>query len=131
VRLLLDTHIWIWSLLDPSQLGRRTARALAAEDVELWLSPISTWELLVLARKGRIVLEKDARTWAREALEKVPMNEAPMTHEVALETARIDLPHADPADRILAATARIFELTLVTADARLGACKGVAVMRNR
>jgi len=45
VRLLLDTHIWLWSLLEPAHLVPAVANALADTDSELWLSPISTWEM--------------------------------------------------------------------------------------
>ena len=48
MRLLLDTDIWIWSLLDPAKLSKRVRAELESPDNELWLSPMSTWELLVL-----------------------------------------------------------------------------------
>ena len=58
MRLLLDTHIWIWSMLEPSRLGRKTRKALADGDNEFWLSPVSTWELTMLVKKGRIKLDR-------------------------------------------------------------------------
>ncbi|HUP18651.1 MAG TPA: PIN domain-containing protein [Gemmatimonadota bacterium] len=57
--------------------------------------------------------------WVRDALASSSMREAALNHEVALEGRRVRLPHPDPADRFLAATARVYELTLVTADRRL------------
>src|SRR5436309_3246465 len=51
VRLLLDTHIWLWSLLDPKKLTPRVVKALEKVENELWLSPMSTWELLILVGK--------------------------------------------------------------------------------
>ena len=54
---LLDTHIWLWSALDPTHLSRQVRRALDDARNELWLSPITVWEALVLARKKRVVLE--------------------------------------------------------------------------
>jgi PIN domain nuclease of toxin-antitoxin system len=130
MRLLLDTHIWLWSLLEPDKLTRRVKRALEASENELWLSPISTWELLVLVKKGRVVLNKDVSDWVKEAMEKVPLQEAPLTHEVALATRNIGLRHRDPADNFLAATARVFGLTLVTADKRMIGVKGVTTLDN-
>jgi PIN domain nuclease of toxin-antitoxin system len=59
------------------------------------------------------------------------MREAQITYQVAQETARVQLPHRDPADRFLVATARVFDLTLVTADAQLRKSKQVAVLANR
>jgi len=55
MRLLLDTHIWISSLLDPAKLSRRVRAELETPDNELWLSPISVWELLILIEKGQLV----------------------------------------------------------------------------
>lgn len=51
LRLLLDTHVWLHSLVDPARLGRRARAALRRAGNELWLSPISVWELLLLARR--------------------------------------------------------------------------------
>ncbi len=56
MRLLLDTHIWLWGLREPARLGRRVRRELTEEGNELWLSPVSTWEALLLSVKGRIRL---------------------------------------------------------------------------
>jgi len=59
------------------------------------------------------------------------VSRATLTHEVAVESVFIELPHRDPADRFLAATAKVFDLTLVTADDRLLGSKGFAVLPNR
>lgn len=131
MKLLLDTHIWLWSFLEPTRLSKRVARALANPANELWMSPVSTWEILVLSEKGRVELEPDAEKWVHAALARVPLNEAPLTQEVALATTRVSLPHRDPADRFLAATARTYGLTLVTADQNLLLGAGYEVMSNR
>jgi PIN domain nuclease of toxin-antitoxin system len=131
MKLLLDTHIWLWSLRDPARLTRRVARALESQKNELWLSPLSVWELLLLAGKGRISLSLPPEEWAVRTLELVPIKETPLTFEVALATRQIHLPHRDPVDIFLAATARAFDLTLVTADQRLLEGKGFAVLPNR
>ena len=86
MRLLLDTHIWIWSLVQPERLGKRVIRALQRDDAELWLSPISVWELVNLVDRDRIRLVSPADDWIEEALRRVPLHEAPVTHEVALAT---------------------------------------------
>jgi PIN domain nuclease of toxin-antitoxin system len=130
VKLLLDTHIWLWSLLEPKRLSRRVARELERPGNELWLSPVSVWEALVLSQKGRVALSGGAVAWIEKALAAAPLREAPFTHEVALQTARIQLPHRDPADRFLAATAQVYGLTLVTADRNLAHSKDLAVLMN-
>jgi PIN domain nuclease of toxin-antitoxin system len=131
VRLLLDTHIWLWSRLEPDRLSRRVARELQNPANELWLSPISIWETLILCEKGRLKLDGGAAEWILKAMRVVPMTEAPLNTEVALETAKIRLPHRDPADRFLVATARVFGLTLVTADRRLLDARQAPVLANR
>ncbi len=131
MRLLLDTHVWLWSLAAPEKLGRRVRAELARAGNELWLSPVSVWELLVLAERGRVRLDDEPRRWAREALSQVPLHEAALSHEVALRSREVVLPHQDPADRFLAATALIYELTLVTADDILIRARACPVLANR
>lgn len=131
MRLLLDTHIWIWSLVQPERLGKRVIRALQRDDAELWLSPISVWELVNLVDRDRIRLGSPADHWIEEALRRVPLHEAPVTHEVALATRSVKLSHADPADRFLVATAQVFGLRLVTADERLIDLGAVSTLPNR
>jgi PIN domain nuclease of toxin-antitoxin system len=131
VRLLLDTHIWIWSLLEPARLSRKVRAELESPDNELWLSPVSTWELLVLIEKGRISVDKDPVAWVTDASRTVATREAALTHEVAIESRAVDLPHQDPVDRFLAATARVYDLTLVTADHRLLGSRRFHTLANR
>lgn len=119
MRILLDTHIWLWSLLEPAHLTQRAKAELEDQSNELWLSPISTWEVLILAERGRIVLNMEPKSWIETAFLQVPLREAPLTHEVAIQSRYIDLPHQDPADRFLVATAGVYDLTLLTADERL------------
>jgi PIN domain nuclease of toxin-antitoxin system len=86
------------------------------------------WETLVLSTRGRIFLQGGAEAWIQKALKAAHLREAHLTSEVALATARIRLPHRDPADRFLAATAKVYGLTLVTADRNLSSSKDFAVM---
>ena len=129
MRLLLDTHIWLWSLQDAKRLGRRLLRELHNPDNELWLSPISTWEALTLHEKGRVRLHQDLEGWVVRAT--APFHEAPLTHEIAAASRRLSLPQRDPADRFLAATALVLDLTLVTADASLLGLGEIATLGNR
>ncbi len=128
MNLLLDTHIWLWTLRDPKKLGRRVAQSLKDEGNELWLSPISTWEALTLNFKGRIHIEGNLAEWLAQAT--AGTREAPLTHEIALVARQLQL-HQDPADRILAATAEVLDLTLVTADERLLGLGTIRTLANR
>ena len=131
MKLLLDTHIWLWSHLEPARLGKRVVKALQAVDVELWLSPISVWEFLLLVEKRRVIVRGNPQAWVLAAWSKAPMNEAALTREVALRSRSIHVPHEDPADRFLAATADVFDLTLVTDDEHLLRGKGYRTLANR
>jgi PIN domain nuclease of toxin-antitoxin system len=131
MKLLLDTHIWLWSTLDRARLSRRVVAELLDTTNELWLSPISLWEVLTLCQKGRLSLHPNPADWITNMLSAVPMREAQVTYQVAQETERIRLPHRDPADRFLVATARVFDLTLVTADEHLLKARQVPVLANR
>lgn len=131
MKLLLDTHIWLWSLLDPAKLTKRVRGALRSEMSELWLSPISIWELQVLVEKGRVEIETDVDTWVDEAARVAPLKEAPLTNAVVRALSTIETPHQDPADRFLAATAAILDLQLVTSDENLLGGKGYRALANR
>ncbi len=129
MRILLDTHIWLWSIYDPDRIGRTLRWELKNPENELWLSPVSTWEALILQKKGRIELEEDPAAWVTEAT--AIFREAVLTHEVVLESRRIRLPHRDPADRFLAATAKVLGLTLATGDTKLLGLGDIATLANR
>lgn len=129
--LLLDTHIWLWGLLDPDRLSDNVRRALSSRTDELRLSPVSVWEALVLAERGRVTLEPDPRRWLDKAMSLTPVVEAPLTFDVAAASRSIALEHHDPADRFIAASAKVFGLTLVTADERLLRCRDIEVLPNR
>jgi PIN domain nuclease of toxin-antitoxin system len=131
LKFLLDTLIWLWNSLQPDRLSPRVARELDNPENELWLSPVSLWELQLLYDKGQVRLVTDAVNWINESLIRLNMREAPLTFEVALAVSAMNLPHNDPADGFIAATAKVFGLTLVTADERLAKLEDVAVLPNR
>ncbi len=133
MKLLLDTHIWLWGLLEPERLAPAVRAELQSPDNELWLSPVSVWEACILAERGRLSLAKGTTStaWVQQMVAAIPRREAPLTHEIAMVSRRLTLPHQDPADRFLAATASVLELTLVTADERLQHSDEFAVLVNR
>ncbi len=129
MKLLLDTHIWLWSRSDPKLIGKRLWAELENDANELWLSPISAWEALILHRKGKIVLHADPIHWVQQMV--LGFRDAPLTHEVDVTAEGPQLSHADPADRFLAATAKVLALTLVTADRKLLGLGDIATLANR
>ena len=121
--LLLDTHCWIWAQLGLVQRMSRAALSAiqrAEANGRLRISVISVWELAMLEKRGHVSLPMSIRIWVEEALSKPGISVAPFTPEIALESVHLpgDL-HGDPADRILAATARVLGATLLTKDERL------------
>lgn len=128
MNLLLDTHIWIWSKLEPKRLGKRVTQELSSSVNDLWLSPVSVWETIVLMQKGRIRVDNPF-AWVERAAEQ--LREAPLTQEIVRTGLALPLPHADPADRFLAATAKVLNLTLVTGDQRLLGLGDIRSLANR
>lgn len=131
MNLLLDTHIWVWSMLEPKRVSKRVAAEIGNVSNCLWVSPISSWEVVLLVEKGRLHLEMEPAAWIDRSLRTRGVREAPLTHEVVFRARGIQLPHCDPADRLLAATALVYDLTLVTADERLLACENLPLLANR
>lgn len=131
MKLLLDTHIWIWLVLGSERLPQKIKKQLENPDNELWLSPISCWETMMLHAKKRIHLAKGAQEWVREALDVYPFCEATINHEVAIKSREIILPQEDPADHFIAATALIYNLTLVTLDKHLQQEKWLPTLANK
>src|SRR5215470_306997 len=130
LKLLLDTHIWIWSVGSSNRVSQRVARELRDPENEIWLSPISIWEAMLLHRKGRLEVPEGFTTWLRRALTAVPFKEATLTFDVAESLPTISLPHADPADLLLVGSAKVFGLTLVTSDRDLIRANQVPILEN-
>lgn len=118
-RLLLDTHIWLWYLGASPNLSSSLREALDSSLGLIWLSPISVWEASVLAQKGRIRLPLAFEEWFEESMHQWVLREAAINFEIARSAHALDLPHGDPADRLLAATAMVYDLHLVTLDRHL------------
>jgi PIN domain nuclease of toxin-antitoxin system len=129
VKLLLDTHIWLWALGNPSKLSKRVTAELEDPANEIWVSAVSTWEALMLNAKNRVQLPADLERWFTRATSY--SREAPLTHEIAFVADRLPLPHKDPADRFLAATAKLLGLVLVTQDPELLGLGDIQTLANR
>ena len=126
---LLDTHVWLWSLLEPERLRKKTRALLTAAGSTLWLSPISVWETTLLAERGTLELDTNTRSWIQDAMAASGIGEAPLNHEVVLQSRELKLKHDDLADRFIAATASVYQFTLVTADEHLLRGKGYDTIR--
>lgn len=120
--LLLDTHVFVWLLAGNERLGKRSRKTIqaVAEAGALHLSAISPWEIAVLVSKGRLLLEQDVGEWIQTALALPGISLAQLSPEIAVASTRLPGEmRADPADRIIVATARHLGAMLVTADGLL------------
>ncbi len=132
MKLLLDTHVWIWSQESPGVLGPTARAALLDPNSDLFVSTISTLEIARLAWLGRISLTMELARWVSESLRLLGAAMLTITHEDAIEAYRLPEPfQRDPADRLLVATARVRGLRLVTADDPILSCSAVESLDAR
>jgi PIN domain nuclease of toxin-antitoxin system len=122
VKYLLDTHVLLWWLGAPDRLSaeQRSAVEGAGPERPLLVSGISLWEIAMLAELGRIELEMPLRDWLEAATAAPLVQLTAITPAIAAEVAALPASfHRDPADRMLVATARVLQATLVTSDRRI------------
>lgn len=122
MRLLLDTHVLVWLAEGMADLPPASREQIdrAAVGAGIAVSAISFWETAMLAQQGRISLSRPLGSWRQRVVAQPGIIELPVDGEVAIEAVLLpgDL-HPDPADRLLAATARIHGCRLATRDQRL------------
>lgn len=118
--ILLDTHVLLWLDRDTPRLGRATRKAidLAFNADEVAVSAVSFWEIGTLIRKDRIRLDMELQAWRNDFIRQ-GVTEFAVDGEIGIKASALDPFHADPADRLIAATALQNSLTLVTADKRI------------
>jgi PIN domain nuclease of toxin-antitoxin system len=117
MRYLLDTHVWLWSHETNEKFGRKALSVMTSSEDERIVSAISTFEIARLINRGRILLRQPFATWKTQSLHDLVATTLDVTHEMAWEAYHLPGAfHKDPADRILVATARLYGLTLLTAD---------------
>lgn len=116
MRLLLDTHILLWWLADDAALPRRARTFIADATNEVFVSPLSLWEIAIKARLGKITADVDD---VRLAALEGGFLALPFTADHACEVARLPDHHRDPFDRALIAQARREPMRLLTHDGSL------------
>lgn len=117
--ILLDTHVMLWLRLGEARLGPNARSEIdrAWQVGEVGVSAISFWEIAMLKNRGRISFPEDVGLWRREQLEQ-GMVEIAVDGEIGIRAMSLDAFHADPADRLIVATA-LEGHRLVTADERI------------
>lgn len=112
MKYLLDTHVWLWWLSDPDELGDETVSLIAAPEHLVAVSAASVWEVTIKRARGRLRFDGDPV----EAIVAGGFEPLPMSLEHAAAAGDLPPHHRDPFDRMLVAQARIEDLTIITRD---------------
>ena len=119
--ILLDTHVWWWSLTEPENLSKKAIAFIKqAKTDERFISSISIWEFAMMVAKKRIELKISPAKWLARAIDETGIMVIELSPDIATDSC--SLPgefHKDPADRIIVATARVHNLTLLTKDQKI------------
>ena len=124
--IVLDTHVWIWTISDPDRLSSAAAKAIV-EEPDIYVAAISCWEFALLVQKERISVSIGTLEWLHGALGPSGIQLAPLTPAIAVAAYQLnsDFP-GDPADRLIAATAKVHSAKLITKDASIQQFGGVS-----
>ena len=119
MRILLDTHCWLWLQVEPERLRDTSLELVENRGNELLLSAASSWEIAVKHALGRLPLPEPPATYVPSRMASSGVAGLPVEHIHALRVAELPPLHRDPFDRLLVAQAREEKLTLLTADPRI------------
>lgn len=130
--ILLDTHIWVWYLNESDRLTKRQRQILAARKAEeLGVSVISCWEIAKLVELGRLELDRPVQEWVAQALMTPEIRLIELTPQIAVASSQLPGSfHRDPADQIIVATARLYDVEVFTVDRRIRAYEHVRTVKN-
>ena len=118
--LLLDTHVWVWAVEAPEKLGRKTKALLQKSNNDRLVSAISVLEIARLCADESIIFSISPKTWIEASARELQLRHVSVEYPIAIEAYALPNPfHRDPVDRILVATARLHQATLLTADERI------------
>lgn len=119
--IVLDTHIWWWTISEPRQLSRKARQFITKTLPEQRaIASISIWEFAMMVTRGRIELTISPDEWLDYAINETGLTILELNSKIALESC--NLPgnfHKDPADRIIVATARVSRSQLITKDQKI------------
>lgn len=120
MRLLLDTHAFLWAVSAPEKLSPRARRSIEDGSNQIYVSAATAWELAIKSRLGRLEPEvEDLERSVPEQIERHAFQPLPVQVRHALRVASLPDVHRDPFDRLLIAQAMLEGLAMVTADREL------------
>jgi PIN domain nuclease of toxin-antitoxin system len=119
--ILLDTHVWWWSLSEPEKLSREATRIIKKTDPDQRaIASISIWEFAMMACGKKIEMKITPEEWLSYALDKTGIRIFEIDPRIAVDVGHLPGEfHNDPADRLIVATARVHNLTLITKDEKI------------
>jgi PIN domain nuclease of toxin-antitoxin system len=119
MRLLLDTHVFIWSAASPATLAPAARRAIQEAENEVFVSAAVAWEIAIKYALGRITLPLKPESWVPSRIAALGFKSLPISQNHALAVLSLPNHHNDPFDRIMVAQAQIEGLALVSRDERI------------
>ncbi|MGO4189136.1 type II toxin-antitoxin system VapC family toxin [Pseudarthrobacter sp. TAF60_1] len=121
IQLLLDTHVFLWSISEPKRLSSKARNAISKLENQVYVSPVTAYELSYKHRQGKLPSGAAIVTSFARQVAHLYASELPISAPHTLAAGQLDWEHKDPFDRILAAQAMVEGFTLVTADEDLQA----------
>lgn len=121
MRLLLDTHCWLWWITTPERLAPRIQELIVDGQNEIFLSAASGWEIAIKYALGKLALPEEPEKFVPSRLKRDAIQPLPIHHEHALRVGTLPLHHRDPFDRLLISQAQVEHLPIVTVDRQLEA----------
>jgi PIN domain nuclease of toxin-antitoxin system len=118
LRLLLDTHVFLWLQIEPERLGSRLALVEHRRNERL-LSAVSSWEIAIKHGLGRLPLPEPPQRYVPSRMRAIGARALPIEHGHALAVAALEPLHKDPFDRLLVAQAKALDIAILTADAAI------------
>jgi len=125
---LLDTHVVLWALTDPTRLGRTARDVIENRSSRLTVSAVSAWEITTKHRLGKLPQADVLLGGYAKHLDRLGAIRLSVTEDHALLAGRLDWNHRDPFDRMLAAQAMIESLVIITGDPAFAGCPGVLTL---
>lgn len=116
MKALLDTHAFLWWILDDPRLPRRIRDVIAEEDTDLFLSAASCWEIAIKAKLGRITLPARPEVFISSQMSENTILPLPIEAGHALHVFSLPMHHRDPFDRLIVAQAKLERLPIITSD---------------
>jgi PIN domain nuclease of toxin-antitoxin system len=129
MKLLLDTHVLLWALLEPQKLSPELRNSLEDSDNTLVVSAVSAWEIATKWRLGKLPHARSVVENYAMALHRLAAVDLPISGAVARQAGLWDVPHRDPFDRLLAAQALADDLILASSDPAFAQFEGVVTLR--